>query len=242
LKVVTIKQGGKDWHQWRGKGIGASDAPAIMGESPWTSRFQLWGEKCGVLERPPFNAWQQAAVDKGVKLEPEARAWYEKRLGKKCPAIAGEHDTHSFIRASFDGMTEDLKHFIEIKCPGKDAHYQALGGRVPHYYMPQIQHQFLVSGCKTMDYVSYRDGVGVVVPVKPNLDYQTVLVTELTYFWNCVQNVTPPTLTNSEVRQLFTEVGKSVDKAVKSVSLFQKVLDQLLAPVLDGSGFVNVSK
>lgn len=222
MKVVTIKQGGRDWHDWRGKGLGASDSPAVMGESPWTSRFQLWGEKCGLLTKPPFSPWQQAAVDRGVKLEPEARDWYQNFTGKICQPLAGEHDTHTFVRASFDGITDDLKHFIEIKCPGKEAHEQALKGQVPSYYWPQIQHQYLVSGAATMDYVSYRDGEGVIVPVQPDLAYQSKLLAELRKFWDCIQTLTPPELSRTEFRQLLDKAKKDLEQANNAVAMLER--------------------
>ena len=43
---VSIQQGTKEWLEWRSQGIGASDAPAIMGENPWKRPETLLQEKC----------------------------------------------------------------------------------------------------------------------------------------------------------------------------------------------------
>src|SRR5581483_972237 len=33
--IVDLRQGTQEWLGWRNQGIGASDAPIIMGENPW---------------------------------------------------------------------------------------------------------------------------------------------------------------------------------------------------------------
>ena len=42
MKLVSVEQGSKEWLALRNNKIGASDAPIIMGESSWTTPFQLW--------------------------------------------------------------------------------------------------------------------------------------------------------------------------------------------------------
>ncbi|MGB0890393.1 MAG: YqaJ viral recombinase family protein, partial [Solirubrobacterales bacterium] len=37
------------WLDGRGKGLGGSDIPVILGLSPWKAAFELWGEKSGVI-------------------------------------------------------------------------------------------------------------------------------------------------------------------------------------------------
>ncbi len=39
-----------EWHAFRRKRIGASDAPVIMGISPWKTPYQLWIEKTSGIE------------------------------------------------------------------------------------------------------------------------------------------------------------------------------------------------
>ena len=44
---ITLEQGTAEWLAWRTQGIGASEAPAILGENPWKSRRALLAEKTG---------------------------------------------------------------------------------------------------------------------------------------------------------------------------------------------------
>ena len=50
--IMTVKQmqNHDAWLDMRKKGIGGSDAGAIMGYNPWTSPFALWMEKTGQTE------------------------------------------------------------------------------------------------------------------------------------------------------------------------------------------------
>ena len=45
---VEFKQNTEEWRNWRSKKLGASDAPAVMGKSEWTTAYQLWEEKTGL--------------------------------------------------------------------------------------------------------------------------------------------------------------------------------------------------
>ncbi len=126
MKIISVKQNGKEWREWRGRGLGASDAAAIMGVSPYCTTFELWLAMTGIRAREPFNEYAIVAMKRGVELEPKARALFEQKMGKKFPAESAEHDEYDFIRASFDGYCQELNALVEIKCPGKVDHATAL--------------------------------------------------------------------------------------------------------------------
>src|SRR5258707_6935375 len=127
----------KQWYAWRSKGLGASDAPAILGASPWTSRFELWAYRTGLLPKPEFNAFALKAVERGNQLEPLACEVYEKMTGLSVQKnVNCEHDQYPFIRASLDGYIESNNTILEIKCPGKIDHAKAIEGENPDKYFP----------------------------------------------------------------------------------------------------------
>ena len=47
-----MEQEGFEWHKWRMGGIGSSDAPVVMGVSPYKTIEQLYLEKTGQGEEP----------------------------------------------------------------------------------------------------------------------------------------------------------------------------------------------
>ncbi len=178
----------EDWHTWRGKGLGSSDAPVIMGLSPWKNQYQLWMEKTGQTEGFQGN-W---ATERGQRLEPLARDMYNKKYGTNM--VVAQMENGPVFRASFDGVDHAIRKIIEIKCPGKVAHQAALCGEVPDYYAPQVQWLLMISGYDECDYVSW-DGESddlVVITVKANREYHESMIASANEFWNLVQTKTPP--------------------------------------------------
>jgi putative phage-type endonuclease len=222
MKIVSHTQNGKEWRSWRGKGLGASDAPTIMGVSPWSTPFELWLEKTGICERAPANEFAIAAMRRGHELEPVARELFEKRIGKPFPSLSAEHEEHSFIRASLDGYNAEENAILEIKCPGKVDHAKALAGEVPSKYMAQIQQQFLVTGAKACYYFSFdgKDSTATVL-VKPDSVYIDKLTKALLSFWQKVQLQLPPDHTQDDLKTFVTRAAADLARAQNSIKALQ---------------------
>lgn len=220
MKIVSVKQNTKIWREWRGKGLGASDAPAVMGESPWTTPLELWLDKTGLLERPPANAFAASAMQRGVQLEPVARRLFEQRMKAQFEACSAEHSEYEFLRASFDGYNEELNAICEIKCPNKDDHAKALQGQMVTKYYAQVQQQLLISGCGVCYYVSYDGKESLaVVEVKPNQEYQTRLLDAMKDFWKRVMTLTPPDVSTEEVRKIVLDMEKNLQRASRAANV-----------------------
>lgn len=187
MKLVNLTQGSDAWRAWRMGGIGGSDAPAVMGVSPWVSPRQLYEQKTTLGAETPIND----AMRRGMELEPRARAAYESMTGHVLEPACAVHEEYDWLRMSFDGLTFDGKHAVEIKCPGRSAHNTALEGCVPEHYIPQVQHAFLI-GVETLDYFSFDGESGVIVPVTRDDDYLEELFDKEVTFWDCVVNHRPP--------------------------------------------------
>lgn len=173
---------------WRSKGLGSSDAAVIMGVSPWKNIHELWEEKTGKVVKDQSNF----ATERGLLLEPKARAHYELLTDCDMPPLLVQHKDYPFLRASLDGCNLGLRRILEIKCPGKADHDIAKRGEVPKKYFPQLQHQLLVTGFDRVDYFSFDGETGVLVEVYPDEEYlQVLLQAELT-FWKQVEDDLPP--------------------------------------------------
>lgn len=173
----------KAWMQWRSKGIGASDTPIILGVSPWKTRKELWEEKTGLVKKEYKSNW---AIDRGNRLEPLARTHYELMVNFDSPPCFVQHYKYSFIRASLDGFNKSHDIILEIKCPGKKDHENAMNGLVPMKYYPQIQHQLFVTGSKKCHYFSFDGHNGCIVEVEPDTAYMASMLVYLIDFWDCV--------------------------------------------------------
>ena len=149
FNVLHFEQGSKEWLEWRHSGIGASDASTVMGDNRFESPEELlYAKKNKIVESP------NEAMKEGTRLEPIARDLYIEKTGIKVIPLCLQDKKDSWIIASMDGITEDFKHIVEIKC-GKSAYWQAHKGIVPDYYYGQLQHQMMITGLKEVDYWCY---------------------------------------------------------------------------------------
>jgi putative phage-type endonuclease len=177
-----LEQGTGAWLDWRRGGIGASDAPAIMGVSPWMDLDTLWLEKTGRLQGRPSSF----AMRRGQMLEPQARARYIGRTGIRVAPLCLEHGTLRWMRGSLDGISDDGLVVLEVKCPGAADHAVARRGAVPPKYVPQLQHLLAVAGARVCHYWSYRDGEGTLIEVAPDRVYIERLIEREHEFWRHV--------------------------------------------------------
>jgi predicted phage-related endonuclease len=105
--------------------------------------------------------------------------------------MVAEDIFYPFISASFDGMTPDYKHAVEIKC-GKGSHKLAQKGEIPVYYQAQLQHQMYVANLDIIDYFSFDGKNGILIKVERDNEFIQEMLDKEIEFWHCVTNLTPP--------------------------------------------------
>lgn len=191
MNQINLEQGSDDWLMYRRGGIGSSDAPAVMGCSPYLSAYELWKEKLGLGE-PRENNY---ILEKGKRLEPAARAAYEILHDYDMPAMNVEHKAYPFLRASLDGCNLERKLILEIKYVGAKMYQAALDGEVPPHHYCQLQHQMLVTGLERAHYFAWNEGQGALIEIQADFDYMRELLAAHLDFWSHVISKTPPTLT-----------------------------------------------
>jgi putative phage-type endonuclease len=150
----------------------------------------LWQQKTGrMVQEVNF------AMTRGTSLEPSARRSYEELTGNVMePAVVVDGD----YSASLDGVTIDGDQILEIKVPlqGRDGETwkAAEAGKVPGHYVPQVQHQLMVSGASLADFFVYDGEEGLLVQVGPDIGVQQALRTAWDDFWKHVELDQPPEL------------------------------------------------
>jgi len=192
--AVATQQNTPEWLELRKNHIGASDAPIILGVSPWKTAFQLWEEKLGIREQEPMNH----AMLRGHELEPQARQAYNDYTGNAAEPEVVFHPTNKWMMASLDGVSLDRSIVVEIKCPGKDDHALAAEGKVPEKYYPQLQHQLAVIGLNLLHYFSYKDGEFHLIEVERDEKFIKKLYDKEGAFWQQLQNFEAPSLSERD--------------------------------------------
>ena len=140
------------------QGIGASEAAAIVGLSPWMSKNELWYIKTGKKIAKDLSG--NAAVEQGIRMEGAIRTVFAARH----PEFQVEHHAYDILYqterpwlfATLDGeITESFadssvkKYPLEIKTStprGKADWDKWSDGKIPDNYYIQILHQMLATG------------------------------------------------------------------------------------------------
>ncbi len=101
MKIHDLIQGSPEWLAYRATHFNASDAPAMMGVSPYKTRAELLRElHTGVAAE--VDAGQQKRFDNGHRAEALARPLAEQIVGEDLYPVTGSEGRQS---ASFDGLT-----------------------------------------------------------------------------------------------------------------------------------------
>ena len=114
--MSAITQNTPAWEEMRKGMIGASDAPIIMGVSPYTSPHQLWEQKVGLAPSP----FQNYAMKCGHDLEEPARQKMEEMTGMFFRPMVKFHSNIDWMMCSLDCMSLDNEVIGEIKTVGKE--------------------------------------------------------------------------------------------------------------------------
>ena len=160
MQEHKIIQGTPKWHEFRAQHLNASDAPAMMGESPYKTRDALLREKAtGVVAE--VSSETQRRFDDGHRFEVLARPLAEKIIGEELYPVVGSNGKFA---ASFDGMTMPGDVIFEHKTLNAALAAIDPDEELPLYYRIQMEHQLMVSGAeKCLFMASKWDAAGQLI-------------------------------------------------------------------------------
>jgi putative phage-type endonuclease len=193
-----MEQRTPEWIEFRKSKIGASDAPVIMGVSPWKTALQLWGDKLS----PSLKTDENQSMKRGNELEPQALAKFEELTGYLMSPKVLVHPSINWMIASMDGLEIEGKTAVEIKCPGKIDHECALDGQIPEKYIPQLQHQIEVSGLQKIYYFSYSITSWKILEVSRDDNYIINLLKKESEFFDLLKKKEPPKETDRDIQEI----------------------------------------
>ncbi len=138
----------------RTRGIGGSDAAAILGLSPWRTPLEVYLEKIGERQPQPDTA----ATYWGRVLEDVVAEEYARRTGAKLRRVNRTlaHPDHPVILANLD--REIVAHergpgVLEVKTAARRSDDWGEEGtdEIPEHYLAQVQHYLGVTGRRWAD-------------------------------------------------------------------------------------------
>lgn len=152
----NLVQGSPEWKAYRAQHFNASDAPAMMGCSPYKTRDQLLHEMHTGLAAE-VSADTQRIFDNGHRFEALARPLAEGIIGQDLYPVVGSEGR---LSASFDGLTmleevafehkslnDELRTAMVDGCTGAD---------LPMVYQVQMEQQCMVSGAGRVLFIASK--------------------------------------------------------------------------------------
>lgn len=163
MLALQIEQGSAEWHAAKVGVPSASNFDKIIttkGEPSKQAEKYLWRLAGERVSGRSEDAYQNAAMQRGVEMEAEAREFYElthdvqvERVGIVYP---NEDKKYACSPDSLVGADGGL----EIKCPLISTHVgYLLNGSLPAEYFQQVQGNLLVTGRNWWDFLSYFPGL-----------------------------------------------------------------------------------
>lgn len=210
-------QSHEEWLKARLNGIGASEAAAVVGQSPWCSNVELWKRKTGRMVAPDIS--NNEAVQYGHDAEPLIRGLFALDYAHKYEtSYGGEfdmvyHPEYPFLFATLDGRLTELKTgrlgILEIKTTSilrsmqKEQWWKDGKPCIPQQYFIQILHQMLATGFDFAELhvqlkYEYGDEIrcerrSYHIERADHLDDLEWLLKKEIAFWDCVKNdICPP--------------------------------------------------
>lgn len=217
----------ESWLEERRRGVGGSDAAAVLGLSKWKTPLQVYQEKRGELGSTPDNE----SMLWGRVLEPVIRQQYAERTGRivRVPEGIITHPEHSFMLANLDGVTDDRR-VIEIKTARTGQDWGEPGSdEVPQAYLLQVQHYMAVTGFEVADIAVLIGGSDFrLYEIQADQELQEMLIAGEAEFWQRVVDGNPPEpISYADVQAKFGRT--SIDAAVEAAPEVLAALETIKA-------------
>lgn len=151
METLQIKHGTAEWHAFRRKGIGGSDAAAVLGISPFMSNGELYMIKTGQQKQKDLSG--NPAVDFGNKAEKHIAALFALDYADLFGVSVNKNVVYrrGFAFCSLDGELVDSssneRGILEVKTAYVKREKENMWeGKIPNHYFVQVLHNMMVYG------------------------------------------------------------------------------------------------
>ena len=186
----VLMPGTPEWLEARRKGIGGSDAAAIVGLSPWRTPLEVYLDKIGESQDI-----ETIDMRRGRLLEPVVRQMYADETGRTVvtPNTIITNPNLPFALANLDGIASGGR---VLEC--KTARFRSGWGEpgspdIPVPYLCQVQHCMMVADLPCADVpVLFGDFDFAIYHVPADAEFQALLAECEEGFWASVIQRIPP--------------------------------------------------
>ncbi len=220
-----------DRSQW----LGASDAAAVLGISPWCTKLELYEQKLGLAEKP-VESWP---MRRGNALEAHVALEYSRLTGRETRVVDQPlvHPDHAFLVGHLDREVVtpegEPRRILEVKTTTRREGWgDTETDDIPTHYLCQCHVYLALSGAAVCDVV-LDTGVEVrVYEVHRDEALEAEIIARMVAFWNdnVLARVPPSPTTSAEASRAWTAIaGKSINgspQLLRDVEELRKIKDQ----------------
>lgn len=235
-KVLTIDMSRTDWLKERQKGIGGSDASAILGFNPWKSPFELYIDKTSDTVQEIDNE----AIYWGNVLEDDVAEEFTRRTGKKVRRRNQMfvHPEHDFMIANIDRDVVGERALLECKTTNAFNADAWEGDSIPNAYMCQVQHYMAVLDYEKA-YIAVLIGGQKFVwkEIARDDEFIELMIEHEKHFWeNHVLKGVPPEIDGSDsasdlLKQMYPEDNGEIITLNNDAEMFIEAIESIKAEV-----------
>lgn len=193
MAIIEVRDNAH-WHELRAQHIGGSDVGALLGISPYKTRWQLYMEKAGKLAAEDLSA--NKAVQAGTYLEAGIAQWASDIWEMQLDKVHAYHtvDDVPGMGASLDYATPTGAP-VEIKWSGRGHGWYYQQDQIieaPEYYLLQVQHQIACVGADHGWLIALIDNEPRRMFVPRHDGIITAIRDGITQFWADIASGTEP--------------------------------------------------
>lgn len=213
--VETENLSNEDWLGYRRKGIGGSDAAAIMGQSPFCTKRDLFYDKCGIQPVLDEEETNWVAKEVGHRLEDLVAEIFSRKTGIKVYPIRKmfQHPLYPFMLADVDffiDFPDGTKGILECKTTNYNCQDKWANNSVPVNYEYQGRHYMSVMNVDKVYFACLygnNENEFIIRFMERDMEVEADLIAEEEFFWN--ENVM------KKVEPLYTEKSDLVLESIR---------------------------
>lgn len=233
--VDTENLSREDWLSYRRKGIGGSDAAAIMGMSPFCTKRDLYYDKCGIQAVMDEEEDNWVAKEVGHRLEDLVAEIFSRKTGLNVYPIRKmfRHPLYPFMLADVDffiELSDGSTGILECKTTNYNCQNKWANDSTPVNYEYQGRHYMSVMNINKMYFACLygnNENEFFIRCMERDLDIEEDLIAEEEFFWkeNVEKGVEPPYTEKSDlVLESIRRHYGPADKDADMVKLDRKYL------------------
>ena len=147
IYISTKNMSRSEWLEARRRGIGGSDASAIMGQNPWASPLTVYLDKKGLAPEKPITG----SMQQGIDCEDVIAKAFERETGLKVKRCHKQfqHPDYPWMLANIDRQVV-CNGFVGLECKSTSERNgdEFIDGAIPPNYFWQCQHYMAVTGAQ----------------------------------------------------------------------------------------------